>query len=294
MSVAFADYDHDGYPDAFVTNDNMPNFLFHNKGNGTFEEVGLQTGSALRETGQAVASMGVEFKDYNNDGWADLIITALAGETFPVFKNDGKGGFLDATYASRLGAAAVKHSGWGLGLFDLNNDGWKDLFTANSHVNDRVEQFESHTYREKNSVFVNNGGTFREVSEEAGLNLTKAHRGVAFADFDGDGRMDAVVTALGEPAELWHNVSPTPQHWIILRLQGVKSNRDGIGAVVRIGDQYAEMTTTVGYASSADCGLHFGLAGAAVVDSIEILWPSGRKQTLRNVKSDQVLEVKED
>jgi hypothetical protein len=157
-----------------------------------------------------------------------------------------------------------------------------------------VEQFESHTYREKNSVFVNNGGTFREVSEEAGLNLTKAHRGVAFADFDGDGRMDAVVTALGEPAELWHNVSPTPQHWIILRLQGVKSNRDGIGAVVRIGDQYAEMTTTVGYASSADCGLHFGLAGAAVVDSIEILWPSGRKQTLRNVKSDQVLEVKED
>ena len=294
MSVAFADYDHDGLPDVFITNDNMPNFLFHNKGNGTFEEVGLLAGTALRDSGKAIASMGVEFKDYNNDGQPDLIVTALAGETFPVFKNDGNGGFLDATYASRLGGAAVKHSGWGLGLFDFNNDGWKDLFTANSHVNDRVEQFESHTYREKDSVFVNNSGNFREVSEDAGLNLIKAHRGAAFADFDGDGRIDAVVTSLGEPTELWHNVSPTPQHWIILRLRGVKSNRDGIGAVIRIGNQYAEMTTTVGYASSADWGVHFGLGGVSVIDKIEILWPSGIKQTLKDVKADQVVSVIEE
>jgi hypothetical protein len=291
MSVAFADYDHDGFPDVFVTNDNMPNFLFHNKGNGTFEEVGLLTGTALRDTGKPVASMGVEFKDYDNDGQPDLIITALAGETFPVFRNDGKGGFLDATYGSRLGAAAVRHSGWGLGLIDFNNDGWKDLFTANSHVNDRVEQFESHVYREQNSVFVNQGGTFRDLSEEAGLTLTKAHRGAAFADFDGDGRVDAVVTSLGEPNELWHNVSPRVQHWINLRLRGMKSNRDGIGALVRIGDQYAEMTTTEGYASSADCGIHFGLGTVASADKIEILWPSGMKQTLHNVKADQVLDV---
>jgi len=161
MSVAFADYDHDGFADVFVTNDNMPNFLFHNKGNGTFEEVGLAAGAALRDTGKPVASMGVEFKDYDNDGNPDLVVTALAGETFPVFKNDGKGGFLDATYGSRLGSAAVRHSGWGLGLFDFNNDGWKDLFTANSHVNDRVEQFESQVYRERDSIFVNQGGTFR-------------------------------------------------------------------------------------------------------------------------------------
>ncbi len=294
MSVAFADYDHDGFPDAFVTNDNMPNFLFHNKGNGTFEEVGLATGTALRDTGKPVASMGVEFKDYDNDGQPDLIVTALAGETFPVFRNDGKGGFLDATYTTRLGAAAVKHSGWGLGLFDFNNDGWKDLFTANSHVNDRVEQFESQVYREKDSVFVNSGGMFREVSDDAGLNLTKAHRGAAFGDLDGDGRVDAVVTSLGEPTELWRNVSPTAQHWIVLRLRGVKSNRDGIGAVVRIGRQYAEMTTTVGYASSADCGIHFGLGGVGVVDKIEILWPSGVRQTLSGIKADQVLEVVED
>ncbi len=293
MSVAFADYDHDGFPDAFVTNDNMPNFLFHNLGNGTFEEVGLLTGTALRDTGKPVASMGVEFKDYNNDGQPDLIVTALAGETYPVFKNDGKGGFLDTTYLSRLGASAVKHSGWGLGLFDFNNDGWKDLFTANSHVNDRVEQFESHVYREKNSVFLNVKGTFEEVSEAAGMNLTKGHRGAAFADLDGDGRIDAVVTSLGEPAELWHNVTASAGHWIILRLRGVKSNRDGIGAVIRIADQYAEMTTTVGYASSADTGVHFGLGFADRVRKIEIIWPAGGKQTLTDVKADQILDVRE-
>ncbi len=294
MSVAFADYDGDGFPDAFVTNDNMPNFLFHNKGNGTFEEVGLLTGTALRDTGKPVASMGVEFKDYNNDGFPDLIITALAGETFPVFKNDGKGGFLDTTYLSRLGEPAVRHSGWGLGLFDFNNDGWKDLFTANSHVNDRVEQFESYTYREKNSVFANKGGSFHDVSESAGLSLTKAHRGAAFADLDGDGRIDAVVTSLAEPTELWRNASPDQQqHWITLRLRGVKSNRDGIGAIVRIGNQYAEMTTTVGYASSVDCGVHFGLGNTALVSRIDIQWLGGTKQTLRSVKADQVLDVTE-
>lgn len=293
MSVGFADYDHDGFPDVFVTNDNMPNYLFHNKGNGTFEEVGLFTGTALRDTGKAVASMGVEFKDYNNDGHPDILVTALAGETFPVFRNDGKGGFVDATYASKLGAAAVKHSGWGLGLFDFNNDGWKDLFTANAHVNDRVEVFEPYTYREADGLFVNSGGVFYDASDAAGLRLTKAHRGAAFADLDGDGRIDAVVTALGEPAELWRNVSPPTQHWIILRLHGVRSNRDGIGAVVRIGDQYAEMTTTVGYASSADSGIHFGLANVSVVPKIEILWPSGIDQKLTGVKADQVLDVTE-
>ena len=187
----------------------------------------------------------------------------------------------------------MKHSGWGLGVFDFNNDGWKDLFTANSHVNDRVEQFESHPYQEKDAVFINNRGTFHDVSDEAGLNTIKAHRAAAFADFDGDGRIDAVITSLGQPTELWRNISPVPQHWIELRLRGVKSNRDGIGAVVRIGDQYAEMTTTVGYASSADTGLHFGLGSLALVDKIAITWPSGIKQSLTNVKADQVLNVTE-
>jgi hypothetical protein len=291
MSVAFADYDQDGWPDAFVTNDNMPNFLFRNLGNGAFEEVALPAGTALRDDGKPVASMGVEFKDYDNDGLPDLFVTALAGETFPLFRNLGKGRFTGATHASRLGSLTLKHSGWGLGLFDFNNDGWKDLFTANSHVNDLVEKFEPAVYRERNSVFANAGGTFRDVSDEAGLLPVKAHRGAAFADFNGDGRIDAVVSALGEQAELWENVSPGAQHWIAIRLVGTKSNRDGIGAQVRVGTQFAEMTTTVGYASSADGPLHFGLAGIAVVPKIEIRWPSGVVQTLKDVKADRVVDV---
>ncbi len=293
MSVAFADYDQDGFPDVFVTNDNMPNFLFHNKGNGTFEEVGLLAGTALRDHGKAVASMGVEFKDYDNDGLPDAFVTALAGETYPVFRNAGKGVFLDATYQSKLGALAVKHSGWGLGVFDFNNDGWKDLFTANSHVNDQVELFEPATYREPNSVYINQGGVFRDGSAEAGMTLAAAHRGAAFADFNGDGLIDAVVSSLGSPAELWENVSPPGQHWIILKLRGTKSNRDGIGARIRIGKQYNEMTTALGYASSADWGVHFGLGSTAVIRSIEIQWPSGVKQVLADIKADQILQVTE-
>jgi hypothetical protein len=293
MSVAFADYDQDGWPDVFVTNDNMPNFLFHNLGNGTFEEVALAAGTALRDHGKPVASMGTEFKDYNNDGLPDIFVTALAGETFPVFRNIGKGGFTDATYPSRIGSLSVKHSGWGLGLFDFNNDGWKDLFTANSHVNDRVEMFEPAVYREKDAVFANSGGTFREVTGDDGLSLVKAHRGAAFADFNGDGRIDAVVSALGETAELWENISPEPQHWIDLRLTGTKSNRDGIGARVRIGSQYAEMTTAAGYASSIDTLLHFGLGNLTIVPKIEIKWPSGAVETVSNVKADQVITITE-
>lgn len=293
MSVAFADYDQDGWPDVFVTNDNMPNFLFHNLRNGTFEEVALVAGTALRDDGKPVASMGVEFKDYDNDGLPDLFITALAGETFPLFRNIGKGSFIDGSHLSHLGSLTLKHSGWGLGLFDFNNDGWKDLFTANSHVNDLVEKFEPAVYREKNSLFVNAGGTFRDVSDEAGLSLVKAHRGAAFADFKDDGRIGAVVSALGEKAELWENVSPGSQHWIALRLVGSKSNRDGIGAQVRLLTQYAEMTTTAGYASSADVPLHFGLGTVAVVPKIEIRWPSGTVQTLAQVKADRTVEVRE-
>lgn len=293
MSVAFADYDQDGFPDVFVTNDNMPNFLFHNKGNGTFEEVGLLSGTALRDDGKAVASMGAEFKDYDNDGLPDIAVTALAGETFPLFRNLGKGNFADATYRSRIGPLTLKHSGWGLGVFDFNNDGWKDLFTANSHVNDRVELFEAAVYKEKNSVFANVGGVFQDVSGAAGLSLAKAHRGAAFADFNGDGRIDAVVSSLGEPAELWENISPEPNHWLIIRLHGGKSNRDGIGARIRIGDQYNEMTTALGYASSADWGVHFGLGNTAVIPKIEIRWPGGVTQVLKDVKADQVLAVTE-
>jgi len=294
MSVAFADYDNDGLMDVFVTNDNMPNFLFHNRGDGTFEEVGLQVGVALTNNGLPVASMGADFRDYDNDGLPDLSVTALAGETFPLFKNSGKGLFQDSTHQSRLGVLTAKRSGWSNGFFDFNNNGWKDLFTANSDVNDLIDLFQSTRYKQPNSLFANLGnGTFEDTSTEAGFTLARAHRGCAFADFDNDGKIDIVVSALGEPAELWQNASPDVNHWLILKLIGTRSNRDGIGARIQLGNQFNHMTTAVGYASSSSGGVHFGTGKLDKIDRIEIRWPSGVVQVLRTVRTNQVLEVHE-
>ncbi|RPI27990.1 MAG: CRTAC1 family protein [Acidobacteria bacterium] len=296
MSVAFEDYDRDGFLDAFVTNDNHPNFLFRNRGDGTFEEVGLLSGTALREHGKPVASMGVDFRDYDNDGLPDLVVTALAGETFPVFRNSGQGWFEDKTQPSQLGSLSIRFSAWGNGLFDLDNDGWKDLFTANSHVNDLIQLFEAREYKQPNSIFVNaKNGTFRDVSTALGADFQKprAHRGIGFGDFNKDGRMDVVVTSIEDATELWENTGGNPNSWIILRLRGKKSNRDGIGAQVRIGSQYNMMTTAVGYASSSHSGVHFGLGDTRKIEKIEILWPSGIRQTLRDAAVNQVLDVVE-
>ena len=296
MSVAFADYDDDGFMDAFVTNDNLPNFLFHNRGDGTFEEVALQAGVALTNNGVAVASMGADFRDYDDDGRPDINVTALAGETFPLFQNVGNGMFQEATYSSRLGPLTALRSGWSNGFFDFNDDGWKDLFTANSDVNDLVDLFGPTHYKQPNSIFANLGnGRFRDVSAEAGegFQVARAHRGSAFADFDHDGKIDVVVTVLGEPAELWQNVSPGDNHWLVVKLVGTRSNRDGIGARVRLGKQTNHMTTAVGYASSSAQGVHFGTGKLEKVERIEIRWPSGIVQVLRDVKTDQFLEVHE-
>ena len=296
MSVAFADYDGDGWTDAFVTNDKLPNFLFRNRGGQRFEETALLAGVALPDHGSPVSSMGVHFQDYDNDGLPDLIVTALPGETFPLFRNAGKGQFIDATHASGLARLVTRLSGWGVGFADFNNDGWKDLFTANSHVNDLVERFEASEYRQRNSLFLNSGqGRFLDASDAAGgpFQTKRAHRGAAFADFDNDGRMDVVVSSLGGRAELWRNISPSPHAWLRLTLRGTKSNRDGLGAVVRIGSQTNHMTSAVSYASSSHAGVHFGLGNAEKVEKIEIRWPSGRVQVLRDVPVNQVMHVTE-
>ncbi len=293
MSAAVADYDLDGRMDIFVTNDKVPNFLLHNRGDGTFEEVALLAGVALADHGLPISSMGAEFRDFNNDGLPDASVVALAGESFPLFRNLGKGLFRDGTYESRLAPLVAGRSGWSQGLFDFDNDGAKDLFVSGSHVNDMIERFEASKYKESNMLFANAGnGTFVNASDDFSA-LPKAHRGTGFADFNGDGRMDIVIAALGEPAEIWENTGGGANHWITLLLRGTKSNRDGIGAVVRIGAQMNHMTTSVGYGSSSHSGVHFGLGAAAKADRIEIRWPSGRVQVLENVKADQVLSVTE-
>ena len=303
MSVAFADYDHDGRLDMFVPNDTVPNFLFHNNGDGTFGETALLAGVSVPDSGRPISSMGADFQDYDNDGWEDLHVTALAGETFPLFRNDRHGAFVETTQASGLAAGTVKVSGWCSILADFDNDGWKDIFTANSHVNDRIGDFQSIQWKEPNSLFINDGNKqgangghvrFRDAATESGLNASVAvHRGCGVADFDGDGRLDLVVLVIGGPAELWKNESAPDRHWLIVRLAGTRSNRDGIGARVIVGNQVRTMTTSLGYASSSHAGLHFGLGATSNAVTVEIQWPSGTKQTIENVKTNQVIEVTE-
>ncbi len=296
MSLAITDYDRDGYPDIFVPNDTLPNSLFHNLHNGRFDETALNAGVALPENGKPVSSMGPAFEDYNNDGLPDLAVTALAGQTFPLFRNLGKGQFEDTTYASHMGPLSMRLSGWGNALADFNNDGWKDLFTANSHVTDNIELFSGDQYKQANSVFVNRGdGTFVDVSALSGpaFQVRRAHRGLVTADFEGDGKLDAIVTALGERPEFWRNVSPEQNHWIELRLIGSRSNRDGIGAVVQIGNQWSYRTSSFGYASSVLAPVHFGVGIQTVIPRIQISWPSGVVQQLREVQTDRSIEVVE-
>jgi enediyne biosynthesis protein E4 len=296
MSLAIADYDSDGYPDVFVTNDMLPNSLFHNLKNGRFEDKAFDAGVALRDDGKPVSSMGVDFRDYDNDGLPDIAFTALAGETFPLFRNLGNGQFEDATYSSHLAQWTSRLSGWGNALADFNNDGWKDLFTANSHVTDNIERFSGDRYRLPDRVFMNRAdGTFLDVSAESGaaFQIPRAHRGAVTADFDGDGKLDAVVSVLGASPELWHNVSSGSSHWIEFNLVGSRSNRDGIGARIRIGSQWNDRTSSVGYASSSLTPVHFGLGPQNLVPRIEIHWPSGAVQVLRDTKADQRLTVRE-
>jgi hypothetical protein len=304
MGLAFADYDQDGFTDFYVTNDKLPSFLFRNRGDGRFQETALLAGVSLPEHGQDVSAMAVDFRDYDNDGRPDIHVTALAGESFPLYRNMGGGAFQDATYRALLSPLVANRSGWSNALVDLDNDGWKDLFTANSHVNDAIDRFESHSYRETNSVFRSRGdGTFEDASASSGLSAgeRRAHRGAGIADLDGDGRLDVVVTSLGAPAELWANRSEASGRWLALQLVGTRSNRDAIGAVVKVGaggdprwrEQWNHVTTAVGYASSTRAPLHFGLGAATSADRIEIRWPSGTVQALENLAAGKVHTVRE-
>ena len=294
MSVAFADYDRDGWTDAFVTNDTVPNFLFRNQGDGTFADAALLAGVSVPAAGRPVSAMGADFADYDNDGLADLLFTALSGETFPLFRSDGRGAFIEATQSSGLAALTLRRSGWCAVFADVDNDGRKDIFTANSHVNDRIGETESVGWTQPNSLFLNAGdGRFRDASTESGLGGAAAvHRGCGVADFDADGRLDIVVLVLGERAELWRNESAAGR-WLVVRLRGTRGNRDGLGARVTVGRQVRTMTSASGYASSSHTGLHFGVEQAEEVPRVEVEWPSGVRQVIEKVRTNQILEVTE-
>ncbi len=301
MSVTFADYDGDGYLDAFVANDTTQNFLFHNLKGKKFEEVALDAGVGYAPDGIARSGMGADFRDVNNDGLPDIWHTAVEHEEFPLWINQGKGEFQDMTVASGL-AKTNDMSGWGNGIADFDNDGWKDLFVARANVMDNISiQTPARKYPEPNTIFWNLGnGKFADVSATAGpdFQIEAAHRGVAFGDLDNDGRVDMVVSVLNGPAELFHNITDNGNHWILLKLVGTKSNRMGIGAQIRITTpdgkkQWSEVTTAVGYACSSDPRVHFGLGKNEKISEIQIRWPSGITQTMKDVSADRILTIEE-
>jgi hypothetical protein len=301
LGIAIADYDHDGWMDILVANDSVPEFLFHNKKDGTFEEVGLPSGVALDGSGATFAGMGVDFEDYDNDGWSDVFITDLANQRYSLYKNGGDGSFDYVSNPTGIATATLLHSGWGTRFVDYDNRGWKSLFIAQSHVMDTIQVNEPHLrYKEPPMLLRNeNGKKFVNVSADAGevFHQEWAARGMAAGDLNNDGKVDVVVSTNNGPAYVLMNQSPAANHWITLNLVGVKSNRDGIGAQVKIstegGDQYSTATTTSSYQSSSDKRVHFGLGAAKVMNTMEIRWPSGIVQKLTNVKVDQILTVKE-
>ncbi len=299
MGVGMADYDIDGRPDLFVTNDASYNSLFHNLGDH-FEESAFEAGVALAEDGAFISGMGLDFRDYDNDGYPDIAFVALPNQTFPIFQNSGKGTFKEVTNASGMRQFSLVMSGFGVAVYDFDDDGWKDLFVSGGHV--QAHSVPGQPVELYNTVFRNLGssGKFQALTEEAGFGASPKgrHRGCAFADFDGDGHIDIVVSALGHDAEIWMNRPPNPGHWLNLALRGTKSNRDGIGARIKIvsktvGSQYNHMTTSAGYASSSYGPVHFGLGADTQADLIEIRWPSGVVQKLESVAADQVLKVTE-
>jgi len=290
MGVTAADFDGDGYPDLYVANDKTENFLFHNRRNGTFEEIALDAGAAFGQNGESTSAMGPVFFDMRNSGLMDLWVTDSKYNR--LLQNSGALPFKDVTQQAGISQLTAQYTSWGTGAYDFDNDGWKDLFIHHGGLIHMVPQ--------EDSLFRNlGGGKFQDVSLTGGpyFDTKSVGRGACFADYDNDGKVDAFVVNLGGPGRLLHNVTPAAGHWLTIRLVGTKSNRDGIGAKVEVVagglKQLSQRVAGSGYLSQDDWRLHFGLGANARASKITVTWPSGAVQTLENVPADQVLTVTE-
>ncbi len=300
LGIAINDFDHDGRIDIAVANDSFPQQLFRNSGDGTFDEVGLLAGVAYDEDGNTFAGMGLDFTDYDNDGWPDLFINALANERYALYRNK-EGSFEYVTGPSHVGVITAVHSGWGTAFLDYDNDGWKDLFVAQGHVMDNIELTQpSLRYREPFLLMKNLRGKFQDVSEQSGdpFLVPRPGRGAVAADLDNDGFLDLVVNCNNEPSVILRNEGVPSRHWLVVNTVGTVSNRDGIGAQVRIIsesglEQHETVSTAGSYLSSGDKRVHFGLGGEKNVRLLEVRWPSGIVQRIENVAADQILTVQE-
>jgi hypothetical protein len=295
LGVVCGDFDEDGLTDIYVANDSTPNFLYHNNGDGTFKDLGFVSGTAVNENGSEQGSMGATVGDYDHDGHLDIFITNFADEYNTLYRNGARLSFTDVSYSAKLAEVALPFVGWGTKFFDYDNDGWVDLFVANGHVYPQLEN-----YRQRKLLHHNNrDGTFTEVAEQTGAPLAEKRvgRGVAFGDIDNDGDVDLVVGDLDGPPQLLRNDGGNANNSVLIKTIGVKANRDGIGARVKIvsGDlvQVDEVRSGGSYLSQSDLRLHFGLGARTKIDLIEVRWPGGAVDKITGASAGKILTIKE-
>jgi hypothetical protein len=300
LGVVCFDFDGDGWQDVFIANDSMENFLYRNRAGKKFEEVAIESGVAYGEDGKAEAGMGVDAADYDNDGRLDLVITHLDREFNRLYRNLGGGTFEDATFSGKLGYHNYTLSGFGTRFMDYDNDGWRDLFIANGHVLDNISLFHADTaHAERKTMYRNNRGVFAAISDQVGKDMLrpKVSRAAAMADYDNDGDLDMLVSNNGGAPELLRNEGGNARHWLQVKLTGVKSNRDGIGAKIRVvaggTAQVDEAKGGTSYQSAHDPRIHFGLGAATHVELVEVRWPSGVVDRVTGVKANSVVTIRE-